>query len=129
MATPKRIVKFSDRVGIVGEPKDANFSPEAALDVRGDAKISGGVTLNNGLFAAGATEEKLRIVRGTFNPRPLPNGKVQGKGFTVTRIANGNFKVTFDPGDSFSDVPAVFCNCYRRRGYTRDCNDLRSEGG
>lgn len=109
MAAPKRIVKFWDRVGIVGTPSDATFSPEAALDVRGDAKISGGVTLNNGLFASGATEEKLRIVRGIFTP----NGNVtQGKGFTVTRISAGNYKVTFDPGVSFSELPAIFVTVF-----------------
>lgn len=112
MAAPKRIVKFWDRVGIVGTPSDATFSPEAALDVRGDAKISGGVTLNNGLFAPGATEEKLRIVRGIYIPRP-PNGNVtQGKGFTVTYIHAGNYKVTFDPGVSFSELPAIFVTAF-----------------
>lgn len=106
MAAPKRIVKFWDRVGIVGKYEDAGFSPEAALDVRGDANISGGVTLNNGVFAAGALEQKLGIVRGSF----IPPGKVLGKGFTVTRISDGNYKVTFDRGVSFLEQPAIFVN-------------------
>lgn len=53
----------------------------------------------------GAQEQRLTVVRGTYNPA---NGSAVGGGYTVTRVAGGAFDVTFSR--PFSDTPTVLCS-------------------
>jgi hypothetical protein len=81
----------SGRVGI------GTASPLAALDVRGDIRLG-----TSGQFQAAAGDERLRTIRGTVNW----NGAIiRGQGFTSTRVAEGDYLITFTT--PFSEAPSV----------------------
>lgn len=78
-------------------------SPAAALDVRGDVKLG-----PSGQYFAPAGEERLRMVRGNIDG----NGTIhQGSGFTCTRLAEGNYEITFNP--PFAGTPSVTATAHR----------------
>jgi len=71
-------------------------TPTAKLEVRGDMKLG-----RNGEYQATVGEERLRIVRGSFN---ADGTIVFGRGFSVERDA-GRYTITFDT--PFADAPSV----------------------
>ena len=72
-------------------------APQARLDVRGNIKPG-----TDGQLHAPGGEENLRIIRGVI----AGNGSIiAGSGFTVTKPAEGNFKIVFNT--PFAGPPAV----------------------
>lgn len=85
------LLPFAGNVGI------NNSVPLSALDVHGDIRLG-----PSGQFRATSSEENLRIIRGQFTT----NGTVTiGTGFSVSRVAEGQYTVTFTT--PFSDRPVV----------------------
>lgn len=75
-------------------------APAATLDVRGDIRLG-----SSGQLEAVAGEERLRTIRGSVNW----NGAIlRGRGFTSTRVNEGDYLITFTT--PFSDVPTVTAN-------------------
>lgn len=81
----------SGRVGI------GSTAPLAALDVRGDIRLGA-----SSQFRAPNLSESVRIVRGGFTRL---GQVVRGAGFTVQRIENAKFRITFNT--PFSASPSV----------------------
>jgi hypothetical protein len=71
-------------------------SPTASLDVRGDIKFG-----TNGQYSVPATEENLRILRGTISS----GGSGTGAGFTSSRTSTGVYAISFNT--AFSNAPTV----------------------
>lgn len=79
-------------------------APTVTLDVRGDIRFG-----TSGQFrAVGAGEENLRIIRGTISQS---GGILRGGGFTVQRIDEGKFTVTFNT--PFAAIPTVTATALR----------------
>ncbi|MCA1850363.1 MAG: hypothetical protein LC672_04805, partial [Acidobacteria bacterium] len=71
--------------------------PQAKLEVRGDIRLG-----SSGQYRAPGGEENLRIIRGVVDG---DGNIIAGSGFTVTKPAKGNFRITFNT--PFSGPPAV----------------------
>lgn len=71
--------------------------PTAKLEVRGDIRLGA-----SGQFRAAASEENLRIVRGTVS---AAGAILQGGGFTVTNPSAGYYTITFTT--PFASPPTV----------------------
>ncbi|MDX2131568.1 MAG: hypothetical protein SFY69_05925 [Planctomycetota bacterium] len=80
-------------------------APLARLDVRGDIRLG-----SSGQFRAAASEENLRIVRGSVETHPFDGCDstptiVAGSGFTVQRFSCGRYQINFTT--PFTGIPTV----------------------
>jgi hypothetical protein len=79
------------------------FTPGSKLDVQGGSlNVSGDVRFGNGAFLAAGAASAVRIVWGTVS---TGTNIIAGEGFTVIRMSEGRYEVTFSPG--FPTRPAA----------------------
>ena len=95
--------KSDGKVGI------GTTTPAAKLDVRGNIKLG-----SSGQYSALAGLEDLRLVRGDIDG----NGTlIRGAGFTVHRVSEGAYDITFTP--AFSGIPTVTAQAVIGTGQNR----------
>ncbi len=80
-----------------------NYTPQAKLDVSGNAIVRGTVRMGpTAQYLATGGEENLRIVRGTIS---AGGGIVRGSGFSCTRTTTGRYSIVLNT--PFAGVPSV----------------------